>query len=140
MHNVLYFRPAKQQEVDADGTVLLLTVFDYNLIGYNEFVGMCAVACKDIPRLASPESSLTDPSSAQQANLKLPLLRYMTETPAFLELDIRAGLGDEKANDFFKTHKYYNLLGDLHAVRRYASVLDAVNLPPMKKGGIFKLS
>jgi hypothetical protein len=113
-------------------------VFDYNLIGYNEFVGICVVACKDIPRLASPESSLTDPSSAQQANLKLPLLRYTAETPAFSELDMRAGLGDEKANDFFKTHKYYNLLGDLHSVRHYASVLDAVNLPPMK--GIFKLS
>ena len=92
------------------------------------------VACKDIPHLAPPESSLTDPTSTQQANLKLPLLRYTTETPAFLELDIRAGLGDEKANNFFKTHKHYNLLGDLRSVRRYASVLDAVNLPPMKKG------
>ena len=133
------FSPAKLKEVDTDGTVLLLTIFDYNLIGYNEFVGMCVVACKDIPRLASPEASLTDPSSAQQVNLKLPLFRFTAETPAFLELDTRAGLGDEKANDFFKAHKYYNLLGDLHSVRRYASVLDAMNLPPMKKG-IFKLS
>ena len=134
MHNILHSRPAKQHEVYADGTVLLLTVFNHNLIGHNQFIGMCVIACKDIPRLASPESSLTDPTSTQQVNLKLPLLRYTTETPTFLELDIRAGLGDEKANNFFKTHK----LGDLRSVRRYTSVLDAVNLPPMKKGGIFK--
>lgn len=116
-----------------------MTVFDYNLIGYNKFVGMCVVACKDIPQLSSPESSLTDPSSAQQANLKLPLFRFTSETPAFVELDTRAGLGDEKANDFFKAHRYYDLLGDLHSVRCYASVLDAMSLPPMKKSS-FKLS
>ena len=112
---------------------MLLTVFDYNVIGANEYVGMCVVGCKDIPRLASPEASLTDPDAAQQANLTLPLFRYTTETPVFAELDARAGLGDEKANDFFKTSKYLNLLGNLHQIRRYASVLDSMSLPPMKK-------
>ena len=89
---------------------------------------MCVVDCKDIPRMASPEASLTDPSAAQQVNLSLPLFRYTTETPTFAELDARAGMGDQKASNFFKTAKQQNLLGNLHQIRRYATVKDSMAL------------
>ena len=125
--------PAKQEDIDTEGTALLLSVFDYNVIGANGFVGMCVVACKDIPQMVSTEASLTDPNSPQQINLTLPLFRYTNATPVFVELDARAGLEDDKAGDFFKTNKHLNLLGDLHQLRRYSSVLDSMSLPPMKK-------
>ena len=99
-----------------EGTVLLLSVFDHDIVGANDFAGMCVVACKDIPRLASPEESLMDPRSPQKKNLTLPLFHYAKATPAFVELDARAHLGDTKAADFFKVNKYHKLLGNLAAI------------------------
>lgn len=121
---VYTYRPAKQSEIDTEGTVLLLTVFDYNVIGFNEFVGMCAVACKDIPQMASPQASLSDPNAPQRKNFTLPIFRYTSETPVFLELDGRARMGDIKANEFFRTNKSLNLLGNLHQLRHNTSVFD----------------
>ena len=116
--------PAKQTEIDTEGTVLVLTVFDYNLIGANEFTGMCVVDCKDIPQMASPQASLTDPNVPQRKNLTLPVFRYTSVTPIFVEIDARARLGDDNANDFFKTSRNTNLLGNLHQLRQNASVFD----------------
>ena len=120
--------------MDIDGTVLLLSVFDHDLVGSNDFAGMCVVACKDIPRMASPQASFTDPNAPQRLNLTLPLFHYSKETSAFAELDARAHLGDSKANEFFKSDKSLNLLGlSLHQIRRRTSVFDSVNLQSMKK-------
>ena len=102
-------------EIDYEGTALLLSVFDHDIVGSNDFAGMCVVACEDIPRLSSPEDSLTDPNAPQRVNLTLPLFRYSHETPAFVELDARARLGDDKASDFFKVNK--KLLGHLSDLR-----------------------
>lgn len=101
-----------------------MTIFDYNVIGANEFTGMCVVDCKDIPQMASPQASLTDPNAPQRKNLTLPVFRYTSETPVFVEIDARARLGDDKANDFFKTCKNTNLLGNLHQLRHNTSVFD----------------
>ena len=122
--------------MDFHGAVLLLSVFDHDLVGANDFAGMCVVACKDIPRMVSPEASLTDPRTPQRKNLTLPLFRYSSETPPFVELDVRAHLGDDKANDFFKTSRTHNLLGSLHQFRRRISVFDSMNLQSMKKARI----
>ena len=102
-----------------EGTVLLLSVFDHDIVGANDFAGMCVVACKDIPRLASPEESLIDPNAPQRKNLTLPLFRYTSETPAFVELDARARLGDDNATAFFKVNK--KLLGHLSTLRQRLS-------------------
>lgn len=129
--------PARQTEIDVDGAVLLLSVFDHDLVGSNDFAGMCVVACKDIPRMNSPHASLSDPNAPQRANLTLPLFCYSTGTPVFTELDNRAHLGDTKAIEFFKSDKYVNLLGpSLHQLRRHGrisvhTVFDSVNLQSM---------
>lgn len=117
-----------------DGAVLLLSVFDHDLVGSNDFAGMCVVACKNVPQMTSPHTSLTDPNAPQRLNLTLPLFHYSKATPAFVELDTRAHLGDSKANEFFKSDKCLHLLGpSLHQVRRRSSVFDSVNLQSMKK-------
>ena len=131
--------PARETEVDVDGAVLLLSVFDHDLVGSNDFAGMCVVACKDIPRILSPQASLSNPNAPQRANLTLPLFHYSTPgvTPVFAELDNRAHLGDAKAIEFFKSDKYSNLLGpSLHQSRRHGrisvhNVFDSVNLQSM---------
>ena len=107
--------PAEQREIDIEGTILLLSVFDHDIVGANDFAGVCVVACKDIPQLISPEASLTDPDAPQRKNLTLPLFHYTNETPAFAELDARARLEDHKANEFFKVNK--KLLGHLSHLR-----------------------
>jgi hypothetical protein len=102
-------------EMDYEGAALLFSVFDHDIVGANDFAGVCVVSCSDIPRLASPESSLTDPNAPQRVNLTLPLFRFTHETPNFIELDARARLGDDKASDFFKVNK--KLLGHLSDLR-----------------------
>ena len=111
--------PAQQAEIDAEGAILLLSVFDHDIVGANDFAGMCVVACKDIPQLIPPEASLTDPNAPQRVNLTLPLFRYTQETPAFAELDARARLGDDMASEFFKVNK--KLLGHLSHLRHRLS-------------------
>ena len=116
--------PAKQTEIDVEGTVLLLSVFGHEAIGANDFAGMCVVACKDIPQLISSEAMPSDPDAPQRKNLTLPLFRYTSETPAFAELDARVREGDEKASNFFKVNKM--LLGHLLHLRH--------GLPGLTKG------
>lgn len=96
--------------MDIEGTVLLLSVFDSDVVGVYDFAGMCVVACKDIPQLLPSEASLTDPNTPQRKNLTLPLFRYTSATQ-LSELHARANLGDSKANNFFKASK--KLLGHL---------------------------
>ena len=125
--------------MDVDGAVLLLSVFDHDFVGSNDFAGMCVVACKDISRILSPKASLSDPNAPQRVNLTLPLFHYSTSgvTPVFAELDNRAHLGDAKATEFFKSDKSSNLLGpSLHQSRRHGrisvhNVFDSVNLQSM---------
>ena len=111
--------PAQQTEIDFEGAILLLSVFDHDIVGANDFAGMCVVACKDIPQLVSSEASLTDPNAPQRMNLTLPLFRYTHETPAFVELDARARLRDDKASEFFKVNKKF--LGHLSHIRHRLS-------------------
>lgn len=114
--------------MDKDGTVLLLSVFDHDVVGANDFAGMCVVACKDIPQLVSTERSFTDPNAPQRKNLTLPLFRISYETPAFAELDTRSHLGDAKAVNFFKMNKTLSLLGDLSHIRHRTSLLEGINI------------
>ena len=106
-------------EMDIEDTVLLLSVFDHDIVGANDFAGMCVVACKDIPQLVSSEASLIDPNAPQRKNITLPLFRYTSETPAFVEIDARSRLGDAKATSFFKVNK--KLLGHLSQLRHRMS-------------------
>lgn len=122
------YSPAEKEEMDTEGAVLLLSVFDHDVVGSNDFAGMCVVACKDIPRIASPQASLTDPSAPQRKNLTLPLFRFTRTTAVFSELDSRSHLGDAKAEHFFKLYRYQSPLGDLSPVRRRSSLFDSINL------------
>ena len=113
------YSPAKLPDMDKEGTVLLLSVFDHDIVGANDFAGMCVVACKDIPHLSSPEESLIDPNAPQRKNLTLPLFHYSKATPAYVELEARAHLGEAKAAEFFKMNKHHQLLGSLPIIRRH---------------------
>ena len=119
--------------MDKVGAVLLLSVFDHDIVGANDFAGMCVVSCKDIPRLASAQASLTDPRAAQRKNLTLPLFRCYKETLAFRELDVRSHLGDAKANDFFKMSKNQNFLGDLSLLRHRTSLFESISISKQSK-------
>lgn len=120
--------PADESVMTMDGAILLLSVFDHDVVGTNDFAGMCVVACKDIPRLVSAEASLIDAEAPQPKNLTLPLFHYSQQTSAFAELDVRARLGDNQANDFFKLERTQHILGNLANLRRRGSLLDSIIL------------
>ena len=129
----VYCRPANQTEVDRNGTVLLLSVFDHDVFGTNDFAGMCVVACKDIPRLSSSQTSLTDPRATQRRNMTLPLFRCTKASLAFKEIDVRAHQGDAKANNFFKVCKNQNFLGDLSLLRHRTSLFESISISKQSK-------
>lgn len=131
-HNHAY-SPAKQSEMEVDGAVLVLSVFDHDMFGPNDFAGMCVVSCKEIPKMSSSHTSLTNPSGPQRKNLTLPLFHCSTESSVFTEIDTRAHLGDEKAIEFFKTNRTLNLLGSLPQSCRRTSVFDSMHLQSVKK-------
>ena len=104
--------------MDKDGTVLLLTIFDHDVIGSNDFAGMCVVACKSIPRLRSTKASF-DPATTQPKNLNLPLFQLTTKTAVLSELHTRSKLGDFKAIEFFKSNR--KLLGSFPQFHSHGS-------------------
>lgn len=94
--------------MDRDGSILLLTIFDHDVIGSNDFAGMCVVDCQTMPRLRSAKACF-EPNAPQPKNLNLPLFHFVDPTPVTTELYTRSKLGDSKAIDFFKANR--KLLG-----------------------------
>ena len=70
-------------------------------------LGMCAVACKDIPRLsqATLTMSLSDPMAPQRRNYSLPLFQFSMESPTLTELIARTDLKDVNATKFLKMNE-----------------------------------
>ena len=90
-----------------EGAVLLLTVYDYDMITANDFTGMSVVALNDVPG----HSSYKGPSSPELLNLTLPVfvLKEEDKIRSLLELINRAQKGDARALNFFKINKMLNL-------------------------------
>jgi hypothetical protein len=91
------------------GGILLLTVFDHDIITSNDFMGMCVVSLNSIPGA----TSTTHPSSPSQRNHTLPLFIITDDTMSrsLLELGTRLKKGDSRATSFFKVNK--KILGNL---------------------------
>lgn len=91
----------------AEGGVLLLTIFDHDIITSDDFTGICVIPLNSIP------GSTPDPSPSSKRNHTLPLFVITEETmsKSLVELGNRLHRGDSRAASFFKTNK--KLLGNL---------------------------
>ena len=100
-----------------DSTMILFYLVDKQSKGKSH-VGMCAVACKDIPHLSqtSLTQSISDPFAPQRRNLTLPLFRFSSETLALDELTARTDYKDAGAAKFMKMNEL--LLG--HVVNSHS--------------------
>ena len=81
--------------------MLTFSVYDVNTIKSDEFMGMAAIQCKDIPQLKTLTSDLQDPSSPNRMNVTFTLVRD-TQTPALRELKNRK---DHYVETFNSRHK-----------------------------------
>ena len=62
----------KASSMDTEGTMLLMAVFDYDIVGSNDLCGLCVIPCNRIPRLSN-KGSITRPSGPERKNYHLPL-------------------------------------------------------------------
>ena len=67
--------------MDVEGAMLLMAVFDYDMVGSNDLCGLCVIPCKRIPRL-SGKGSITRPTGPERKNYHLPLFKVQP-TAAF---------------------------------------------------------
>ena len=77
-------RPASQESMEMKGTIVVLGAYDYDILGKNDFMGICVVPCNDIPQLSN-SSSLLDENSPKRKNMTLPLF-HIGESKALLAL------------------------------------------------------
>ena len=89
-------RPVTDEAMKTDGAILLLFLFDHAIVGSDDFIGTCVVACKDIPHSTSDDTL--------RKNVILPLFRFIDLTYATAELQLRADFGDAKATNFLKSN------------------------------------
>lgn len=101
-----HHRAADGQFLETEGAILLLSVFDHDIIRSNDFCGICVVPCKDIPFLSPAESAFSDPNATERRNLMLPLFKLKKSTVVLKELDARSDLSDQTASEFFKNNKH----------------------------------
>jgi len=94
-------RKVKSTVLYTPGAVLTFSVYDVNMVGSDEFMGMAAIQCSDIPELKTLSSDLEDPSSTQRLNVSLAVVKE-TETPALKELKNRK---DPYVKAFQERHK-----------------------------------
>ena len=94
-------RKIKPALFSTPGAVLTFSVYDVNTLKSDEFMGMAAIQCKDIPQLKTPTSDLQDPSSPKRMNIILTLVRD-TRTTALQELKNRK---DHYVDTFNSRHK-----------------------------------
>ena len=93
--------PAKPEDVAVQGSILLLTLYDYDLITADDFMGMCVVPLHTLPGVGPVA---TGRSSRQNLVLSLFQLSDSTKSRAASELTDRANKGDPRAVNFFKVN------------------------------------
>ena len=121
-------RPAKEENMGKEGAILVLTVFDHDLIRENTFVGICVVPCKDIPQLLDEAPSVLDRTAPQRKNLTLPLFQ-LADSRCFRELNLRNQVDyDHESTDFVKllNKKYQTPTGPGVLSRLYTATKDAM--------------
>ena len=109
--------PANEKDLDRKGSILVLAVYDYDLVSANDFAGLCIVSCKEIPRLASATASLSDPNAQERKNLVLPLF-HIPGSVTLNELDARKEGSDSEASDAWKVYKKFEVDKAIDTSRR----------------------
>ena len=115
-------RPVSEEDMARKGTILLFTIFDYDMFTKNDFTGLCAVALDSIPWTPTPSTSQDkSATTGTRKNLILPLFVVSEDsnTPALLELVSRSVKGDSMASSFFKANK--TILGNVEKLYREGS-------------------
>ena len=79
-------RPILQDETK-ESAILVLAVYDYDIVGKNDFMGICVIPWKDIPQISNTASLLNE-SAAERRNLALPLF-HIEDSKALQELTQR---------------------------------------------------
>ncbi|KAL5473221.1 hypothetical protein EMCRGX_G027674 [Ephydatia muelleri] len=90
--------PASQESMEVKGTIVVLGAYDHDILGKNDFMGICVVSCNDIPQLSN-SSSLLDANSPKRRNMTLPLF-HIGESKALQELALRHHFSDHEAVEF----------------------------------------
>ena len=105
-------RPVTEEEMKSEGSLVVFYLLDKKLKSKSH-IGMCAIACKDIPHLyhTSLKRSISDPTAPQRKNFNLPLFQFSTETQALTELIARTDSRDVNAARFMKMNEL--LLGNI---------------------------
>ena len=83
------------------GAIAMLVACNRDVMGKEDFIGMCVILCCDFPRISN-KSSLLDDSAPKRKNITLPLI-HIGESKALQELTARQGLADSEAADFLST-------------------------------------
>ena len=125
---LFHTRPAKGESMGKEGAILVLTIFDHDLIRENTFVGICIVPCKDIPQLLDEAPSVLDRTAPQRKNLTLPLFQ-LADSRCFRELNLRNQVDyDHESTDFVKllNKKYQTPTGPGVLSRLYTATKDAM--------------
>ena len=71
----------KEVKMDVEGAMLMMAIFDYDMVGSNDLCGLCVIPCKRIPKLGG-KGSLTRPTGPERKNYHLPLFKVQP-TAAF---------------------------------------------------------
>ncbi|XP_064406965.1 protein unc-13 homolog D-like isoform X2 [Halichondria panicea] len=106
-----FIMPASKASLQTRGAVILLTIFDYDLLRSNDLCGVCVVPCEDIPILSPVRSAFDNPGAIVKKNLILPLFKIPASTMSLNELLARANSSDLRVADFLKENK--QILADL---------------------------
>ena len=95
------FRAASQESMELKGTIMVLGAYSHDVLGKDDFMGICVVLCNGIPQISN-KSSLLDEKSPRRRNLTLPLF-LAEDSKALQELTSRHALADSKATEFLHT-------------------------------------
>lgn len=80
-----------------EGTILTLVLYDYDVFGKDNFIGLCVVSCKSIPQFK-------DASELQKSPMKLNLpLFHIKNSNVLQELVTRHQRSDEIASQLYTT-------------------------------------
>ena len=87
----------KEGRMDVEGAMLMMAVFDYDMVGSNDLCGLCVIPCKRIPKVGN-KGSITKPTGPERKNYRLPLFKVQSTT-AFRWAALVAG-----SLQYFLTH------------------------------------
>lgn len=91
--NLSYCRPADPAELKKDGSILLMAMFDYDVLISDDFAGLCVVSCDIIPQ------------EGKEPKVNHLNLFHYKETDSYKELSLRHT--DHEAVKLVKTMKKF---------------------------------